>query len=157
MNVILHNARRLAPFEKTRPRRASIAAALSALRLTVAGRPATRAGRGLPLRGVPLWRRARLRRFGQTHQTVGLRAPAPPWRAILAAVSFGALLMYIFDPAQGRRRRALAGDQMRTQATLSLTSGAASRAAGASCVVWRRASATTPATSSGTMDTTPRR
>ncbi len=27
-------------------------------------------------------------------------------------MSFGALLMYIFDPAHGRRRRALAGDQI---------------------------------------------
>lgn len=112
MNAILHTARRLARFEKTRPRRASIAAALSAVRLTVAGRPATQAGRGLPLRGVPLWRRARLRRSGQTHRTAGPRVAAPPWRAILAAMSFGALLMYIFDPAQGRRRRALAGDQV---------------------------------------------
>lgn len=95
MNAILHTSRRLARFEKARPRRAGITAALSALRLTVAGRPATG-----------------LRRFGQAHRTAGSRVAASPWRAILAAVSFGALLMYIFDPAHGRRRRALAGDQV---------------------------------------------
>jgi hypothetical protein len=39
------------------------------------------------------------------------RVAAAPWRAILAAASVGALAMYLLDPGQGRRRRALARDQ----------------------------------------------
>lgn len=87
MNDILRTARRLAHFEKTPPRRAGIAAALSGLRLRApADTPAA---------------------SGKTARTAAARIAAS-----VAAASFGAVLMYVFDPDHGRRRRALVRDQL---------------------------------------------
>lgn len=104
MIKILRFTSRFTRFGSTPPR-SGIASALDALRPIARHTSARLHG---PHRGV--FASAAVA-SNQTAATAASRVAASPWRVIVTAASLGALLMYIFDPAHGRRRRALVRDR----------------------------------------------